>query len=375
VSTTTEDRFAYFLREHRETHAKHYGLNGPGTSAWAFCKRCNPLADGIGAIALIGTPATPDAARDHRECTAEQIATEFDAAFSAGDGSDVDHYLRLIRLLGIPAGGAGMVSEHEWDEHQFEAYQGLIDGTDTASGIGMDLEWVDTLFDPAVLDDEDYAASETYIEAEQRLALLADHDEACSYTLKATSLEVRDHLLAIIRGTPVSMFERAECYRLSTSQWAANVRESLAARGRPRDVSSRGEGREVAGYVLPAGCAVCAQDDVREWIDEQSGLAGQRPDQRALSVHRWHGAGHPNALEEWEVEEWVRLNEPDTLETAEGEVAAAETYLEAAQRRLDQARARLEQMRGQDVHPAHLPLTDEQSEAMRQRLAGKGGAA
>lgn len=42
--------------------------------------------------------------------------------------------------------------------------------------------------------------SDEYCQAEQDLAIAADHEDACSYTLKATSLEIIDHLEAVARG-------------------------------------------------------------------------------------------------------------------------------------------------------------------------------
>jgi hypothetical protein len=48
--------------------------------------------------------------------------------------------------------------------------------------------------------DDDMSASEEYIEAENRLAILIGHDEPCDYTIKASPPEIQTHLLAIADG-------------------------------------------------------------------------------------------------------------------------------------------------------------------------------
>lgn len=242
------------------------------------CPACHTVPSRPAEHALIGASAAPD----HSACTDEQIAREMAehfGAYSPADpefSTDEQHFSRMIRLLGTPAGGAGMVSEHEWSDDQFEAYQKLVDA-------GDDLSWVDTYFgleQAEAQGDYDYAATEDYIEGEQRVAVLADHDEACTYTTSATSPEVQQHLLGIVRGTEPTPLERETCYRVSTEPWAEQVREEIrrdgrgnaysdvheamlrerirredaaeAAQGtypRPSDVSSMGEGPEVADHV------------------------------------------------------------------------------------------------------------------------------
>lgn len=80
-------------------------------------------------------------------------------------------------------------------------------------------------------DDYDRAASEEWIATEQRLAELIGHDEACSYTLKASPEEISAHLLAIADGktAELSSFERSECYAIADAAWAEQTRARIAA--------------------------------------------------------------------------------------------------------------------------------------------------
>lgn len=88
----------------------------------------------------------------------------------------------------------------------------------------------------------DYTATEEYISAEQELAVLADHDEACSWTLKANASEVRDHLYAVADGG-ASEAERTYCYALSNEEWARETREAMA--------DERSGNGESSGWVGP----------------------------------------------------------------------------------------------------------------------------
>lgn len=147
--------------------------------------------------------------RDHSSCDELEVIREVAAINGApGEpdwGENLRYVAREVLLVGAPKGGAGMVSNHEWDDRQFRVLTPTFDG-------GDDLEWVERF---AEMDDEsalDPEAAEGYSAAEAILAALALHQDVCAYTIHCTAVEYRDHLFALVNDTEaVEAFERQRC--------------------------------------------------------------------------------------------------------------------------------------------------------------------
>ncbi len=155
--------------------------------------------------------------RDHSVCTEEDVLREVAAISTAGPGdSDWMEQIRYVKrevlLVGLPRAGAGMVSAHEWEDDQFTILGPTFEE-------GDELEWVETLLDIPADEDSNRWYEEPYPTAENILAALVNHPEACDYTMKANSPEVRDHLFDLARlGDEARQRERDLCgiaYRIA----------------------------------------------------------------------------------------------------------------------------------------------------------------
>jgi hypothetical protein len=154
------------------------------------------------------------AMKDHSQCSIDEIAVEFDQSFSAGDGADVEHYQRMLKLLGRPGAGAGMVSEHEWDEEQFDAYMAIAEN-------GDDLDWVDDL-------------------SEEELAALAS-EEPVQITM--TKPDGSEYQLALTKRALVDFANRG---KLTAALQSFNHQTHGGA----------------AGSFRADGCELCPEDDL-----------------------------------------------------------------------------------------------------------------
>lgn len=147
--------------------------------------------------------------RDHGECSEEQVLREVAAISTSPEYPDwldqVRYVKREVMLVGLPEGGGGMVSAHEWDDWQWRVLNPTMEE-------GDELDWVERLLEVNEDSADEEVWSEGFISAENVLAALAGHPEACDYTIKATALEVRDHLIDLVRrGEEARERERRLC--------------------------------------------------------------------------------------------------------------------------------------------------------------------